>query len=86
MVKLLHERDPTSILKLTPGNQDPLHLACLHGHAPVALYLIDKGLGTKDIRDDGGFTAIVYAGRWARRGLGDAAMLAVEEKLKSIRK
>ena len=84
-MKLIYARDPTVIKKTNAVSQDPLHLACLNGNAPVALYLIEKGLGTPTLaRDESGFSALVYAGRWAHYDKGNDAMNEVVKKLKAL--
>lgn len=61
--------------------QDILAVACMHGRANVAMYLIGQGRGLFLDRDDFGFTAIDYAARWAASGGGDPAMKEVEKAL-----
>jgi hypothetical protein len=84
-VKLVYARDPSVMKEINATAQDPLHLACLHGNAPAALYLIEKGLGLPPLRaDDSGFTALVYASRWAHYDGGNLSMKEVVKKLRAL--
>lgn len=68
MVKAIVARDPLSLSKISPEGSTPLHVACLHGHADLARFLIEKGCGVKGETDSYGNNPGYYADRWVATG------------------
>lgn len=71
MVKAIVARDPLSLSKTSSEESTPLHVACLHGHADLARFLIEKGCGVKGETDSYGNNPGFYAERWVAKGNED---------------
>ena len=66
-MKRIVEKDPSALSEISQEGYTPLHVACLHGHADVARFLINKGADKKEQVGYGKYPSF-YAHRWTCKG------------------
>jgi ankyrin repeat protein len=67
VVKRIFAENPFALSETSPEGYTPLHVACIHGHADVAQFLIDEGVD-KMKQDGYGKHPRFYAHRWLYSG------------------